>query len=115
MAPRERGSRRSTMTPLDSILLGAVAVGLLLAVGLGVRAGPGCFVFINPRYREFLRRGGLTRFEQLHALPAVIISGHPNRHVAQVTLGSGAEAIRAFLKREHHVPWKDRLANAWAG
>jgi tRNA A-37 threonylcarbamoyl transferase component Bud32 len=73
------------------------------------------FVAVNPRYQTFLEQQGLTGPERLLALPAVIISGHPDRHVAQVTLGEGAAAVRAFLKREHRVPWKERLANAWGG
>jgi tRNA A-37 threonylcarbamoyl transferase component Bud32 len=73
------------------------------------------FVEINPRYRALLGRHGLTSPELFLALPAVIVSGHPDRHVAQVTVGDGPAAVAAFLKREHRIPWKDRLANAWAG
>jgi tRNA A-37 threonylcarbamoyl transferase component Bud32 len=73
------------------------------------------FVEINPAYRALLRRHGLGRAEDFLALPAVIISGHPNRHVAQVTIGAGASTLAAYIKREHRVPWKDRLASAWAG
>ncbi len=103
------------MTPLDLVLLIAVAGGLSLAAGLVVWRGRRGFVWINQDYREFLCRQGFTEFGQVQALPAVIVCGHPDRHVTQVTLGSGAEAIRAFLKREHRVPWKDRCANARAG
>jgi tRNA A-37 threonylcarbamoyl transferase component Bud32 len=73
------------------------------------------FVEINPGYRALLRRHGLSRAEDFLALPAVIISGHPDRHVAQVTVGAGTDTLAAYIKREHRVPWKDRLANAWAG
>jgi hypothetical protein len=69
------------------------------------------FVEINPRYDDLLRRHGLVSADDFLRLPAVIISGHPDRHVGQVVLGD----LRAFLKREHRVRWKDRLANAWAG
>jgi tRNA A-37 threonylcarbamoyl transferase component Bud32 len=70
---------------------------------------------INPRYRSYLEQRGLDDPDRLQALPAVIVSGHPDRNVAQVTLGDGPTAVRAFLKREHRIPWKTRLAGAWAG
>src|SRR4051812_27547023 len=73
------------------------------------------FLNVNPRYRDFLHRHGLARVEDFLAVPAVIVCGHPNRHVAEVKLGSGDDTVAAFLKREHRVPRKDRLANAWAG
>src|SRR5215472_11412029 len=73
------------------------------------------FVEINPKYQDFLRRQGLVSAGQFLRLPAVVISGHPDRHVAQVALGTGPDAVNAFLKREHRVWWKDRLAGAWAG
>jgi tRNA A-37 threonylcarbamoyl transferase component Bud32 len=70
---------------------------------------------INPRYREQLTALGLRTPEQYLALPAIIVSGHPDRHVGRVTLGEGASAVAAFLKREHRIRWRDRLASAWAG
>lgn len=73
------------------------------------------FVDFNPHYRPFLEQHRLTRFDDFLSLPAVIISGHPDRNVARVTLGKGSDALRGFLKREHRVPWRDRLSNAWAG
>jgi tRNA A-37 threonylcarbamoyl transferase component Bud32 len=73
------------------------------------------FVEVNPKYQDLLRRHGLVGAGQFLRLPAVVISGHPDRHVAQVSLGAGSDAVAAFLKREHLVWWKDRLAGAWAG
>jgi tRNA A-37 threonylcarbamoyl transferase component Bud32 len=73
------------------------------------------FIDIAPRYQAFLEQRGLAGAEPLLALPAVVVSGHPDRNVARVTLGRGPSALSAFLKREHRVPWRDRLANAWAG
>lgn len=73
------------------------------------------FVEINSTYREFLQRQGLVSAEQFLELPGVVVSGHPERHVVQVRLGEGPSAVRAFLKREHRVPWLDRLSNAWEG
>jgi tRNA A-37 threonylcarbamoyl transferase component Bud32 len=76
------------------------------------------FLEINPRYRPILEQHELATAAQLDKLldaPALIVSGHPDRNVSRLTLGTGASAIPAFLKREHRVPWRDRLANALAG
>ncbi len=72
-------------------------------------------VAINPSYRDTLARLGLRTAQQFLDLPGVIVCGHPDRHVAHVTLGTRPATIPAFLKREHRVPWKDRLGSAWAG
>jgi tRNA A-37 threonylcarbamoyl transferase component Bud32 len=72
-------------------------------------------VYINPAYQEYLERLGLTRAEHFLNLPGFVVSGHPDRHVVKVDLGAGSQAIGTFLKREHRVRWKDRLASAWAG
>jgi len=68
------------------------------------------WVWINPRWREALHQQGLARAADLLRLPGVILCGHPDRHVLKVEGG-----ISAYLKKEHHVPFRDRLANAWAG
>jgi heptose I phosphotransferase len=73
------------------------------------------FLEVAPSWRRFLRELGLTDARQFLELRALIVSGHPDRHVARVRLGSGAGAVTAYLKREHHVPWKVRLASALAG
>jgi Lipopolysaccharide kinase (Kdo/WaaP) family len=67
---------------------------------------------INPAYRDLLASRGLVRAEHFLELPGVVISGHPDRHVVRVSLGDGTGA---FLKREHRVPWLDRLVSACAG
>jgi tRNA A-37 threonylcarbamoyl transferase component Bud32 len=69
------------------------------------------FVTINPRYRDLLARHGLTDADRLAALPGLIVSGHPGRNVARVAVGD----VTAYLKREHHVRWRDRLLSAVAG
>jgi heptose I phosphotransferase len=69
------------------------------------------FMTINPRYRDLLARHGLTCAERLAALPGLIVTGHPGRHVARVTIGDDI----AYLKREHRVLWRDRLRSAAAG
>jgi len=96
---------------------------------------------INPAYRDLLADQQLTDAARLVDLPGVIVCGHPRRHVRQVTLpltpnpsppgGEGSqihtprplgergrgegETLTCFLKREHRVGWRQRLANAWAG
>ena len=69
----------------------------------------------NPLYRNLLQRSGLTSVGDFLALPAVLVSGHPDRNVGQVLVGKGNEAIPAFLKREHRVGWRVRASSAWAG
>jgi tRNA A-37 threonylcarbamoyl transferase component Bud32 len=69
------------------------------------------FVTINPAYRDLLVRQGLDCAERLAALPGLIVSGHPGRHVTRVTIGG----LSAYLKREHRVLWRDRLLSAAAG
>ena len=73
------------------------------------------FLQLNPRYQEFLVHQGLTGPEHFLDMSSVIVCGHPDRNVARVTLGEGATVLRAFLKREHRVPWKERLRNAADG
>ncbi len=73
------------------------------------------FLVINPVYRDVLEQQGLISPEMILALPAVIISGHPDRNVAEVTIGTGPSALAAFLKQEHRVLWRDRIRNVWAG
>src|SRR5262249_11884568 len=89
--------------------------------GRAAGASPGAkgvvmaFVAINPYYREELARHGLRTPADFLALSGVICCGHPDRHVARLSLGEGPAALGLFLKKEHRVRWKDRLANAWAG
>ncbi|HEV3238135.1 MAG TPA: lipopolysaccharide kinase InaA family protein [Gemmataceae bacterium] len=73
------------------------------------------FVEVDPHYRDFFARQGLVTPEQFLDLPSVIVSGHPDRHVTEVMVGSGSDALAGYLKREHRVPWKERLLNAWSG
>jgi tRNA A-37 threonylcarbamoyl transferase component Bud32 len=101
------------MTPIPS-LFSFVRLRRLLSWfgGLFVH---GRSLAINPAYEDLLREAGLTRAEDFLSLADTIVSGHPGRQVSRVTLGSGPEAVNGFLKKEHRVPWKERLANAWAG
>ena len=70
---------------------------------------------VNPACRAALAGLGLVTAGDFLRLSGVIYSGHPDRHVVRVTLGAGPAALTTFLKKEHRVPWRDRLAGAWAG
>jgi tRNA A-37 threonylcarbamoyl transferase component Bud32 len=65
------------------------------------------WVRINPRHRERLGRQRLVTAGDFLCLPGVILCGHPDRHVLRVEGG--------VLKKEHRVPWRDRLVNFFAG
>jgi tRNA A-37 threonylcarbamoyl transferase component Bud32 len=67
------------------------------------------WVWIEPDDRDSLRRRGLASAGDFLRLQGVIYCGHPDRHVLRV------DQPAAFLKKEHRVPWRDRLASAWAG
>jgi heptose I phosphotransferase len=97
-----------------------LAIALLLAAGLALaravaRRGRRAFVEVAPGWRRILREQGLSEPAQFLQLRALIVSGHPDRHVARVRLGAGPGAVMAYLKREHRVRWTSRLANALAG
>ncbi len=85
-------------------------LGSILLFGFLLRRRP-AFVEVNPHYRELLWENGLDDVGDFLDREAVIISGHPNRHVARLTLG----AANFYLKREERVPWTVRLGNAFAG
>lgn len=72
------------------------------------------WVHINPELREAFHRNGLRSAADFLSLAGLILSGHPNRHVMRIEL-SFLHGAGAFLKKEHRVPWRDRLANACAG
>jgi tRNA A-37 threonylcarbamoyl transferase component Bud32 len=73
------------------------------------------FLEINPRFRDLLDQQGLSATSQFLALPGEVRCGHPERHVVRVQLADGPTALTAYLKREHRVPWRDRLVHAWSG
>jgi tRNA A-37 threonylcarbamoyl transferase component Bud32 len=89
------------------------------SVRLGRRSGAGQrkngLIVLHPHYRSWLRKQGLLSPADFLTLPGVIVSGHPDRNVARVALGTGLDSIWAYLKREHVVPWMVRLRNALAG
>src|SRR4051812_31776096 len=101
----------------------SVALFLAWVAGLGLAAWLACalarkrpgLIEVQPRYRSMFRHSGLIEADDFLALPAVIVSGHPDRNVGRLTLGQGAEQLTAFLKREHFIPWTVRLANLLAG
>src|SRR5579871_4073888 len=72
---------------------------------------PMTYLEINPRYRDLLKNQRLDTAKAFLALPAVAVTGHPERNVSRVHLGS----VDAYLKCEHRVRLRDRLAHAISG
>ncbi len=66
------------------------------------------YLHINPAYKNALDRMRLTTPETFLQMSGVIHCGHPDRNIASLTLDS---TLPVYLKREHQVRWKDRLAN----
>jgi heptose I phosphotransferase len=95
------------------LLLVAVVAGRILQTLSRRRRR--AFVDVPPDWRRCLRELGLTEARHFLDLPGLIVSGHPDRHVARVHLGRGPGALTAYIKREHRVPWAVRLVNALAG
>jgi tRNA A-37 threonylcarbamoyl transferase component Bud32 len=98
------------MTWLDAILVGLLVAVLIMGIR---RQATRAYLRINPKYRLLLGQHGLTTARAVLGWPAVIVSGHPDRNVSRLTLSAGG--LTAYLKREHHVSWKQRLTNWWAG
>jgi tRNA A-37 threonylcarbamoyl transferase component Bud32 len=73
------------------------------------------FVEINPLYHAKLSQHGLVEARDFLETIGVICCGHLDRNVARVTMGKGSDALPAFLKREHRMHWRDRLASTCAG
>lgn len=94
-------------------LLLTLAIFLIVLAALRIRRVR--FLDVNPQYRQYLEGHGLNQVEDFLTLPAVIVSGHLNRNVAQVSIGEGTTSLRGYLKREHWIYWRDYVTNAWAG
>jgi tRNA A-37 threonylcarbamoyl transferase component Bud32 len=62
---------------------------------------------IHPHFAEIMATHGLPRVVDFVDLEGPIVSGHPDRHVRRVTIGDETY----FLKREHRVPFRERLSN----
>jgi tRNA A-37 threonylcarbamoyl transferase component Bud32 len=87
-----------------------------MATALSAEASPhrgrrGGFLGISPAYSDILHKYGFSRPEDFFDVPGPIISGHPDRHVLRIEI----DGILCFLKREHHIPWKDRWRSFRAG
>lgn len=76
----------------------------------GVRGG---WIETNPRFRVRLTRLGLTTPDVILALPGEVVSGHADRHVVRVESRDGGTAF--YLKRQHHVGWRERVRQWAAG
>jgi tRNA A-37 threonylcarbamoyl transferase component Bud32 len=99
-----------------ALLAPACLLLALLAVRLRSRRRNHGFVVIAPQYRSFFRKLGATQASHFLALAGEtphIVSGHPDRHVARIAFND--EPWHAFLKCEHRVARRYRLANLLAG
>jgi heptose I phosphotransferase len=105
--------------PVIAVTLLAASCLVLGMLGMRRRAnGKRGFVEIAPGYRSFFRQIGVTEAAHFLDLPGPtphIVSGHPDRNVARVTIQEGEKVWVAYLKREHRVRWRTRLGNALAG
>src|SRR3954454_22860063 len=72
------------------------------------------FTVVARLVRRF-RRWDLTTPAAGFDLPGEVVSGPADRHVVRVMLGDGQRRIAAYLKREHRVRFRDRLAACWHG
>jgi tRNA A-37 threonylcarbamoyl transferase component Bud32 len=72
------------------------------------------FTVVARLVRRF-RRWGLTMPAAVFDLPGEVVSGHADRHVVRVIVGDGDRRIGAYLKREHRVRFRDRMAAWWNG
>jgi len=81
---------------------------LLLTAETALASGT---MLVNPAQAALLRAAGIHSIVDVLALPEEIVSGHPDRQVSRVRLGD----TFAYLKKEHRIPWRERLRNLWAG
>lgn len=73
------------------------------------------WVQIHPGYRPLFEHCGLREAGDFLRLSGVILCGHADRHVQYVNLEPDDGSFGMFLKREHRIPWRQRLASFRAG
>lgn len=66
---------------------------------------------VHPDARDWLERHRLDTPRAIMELRGEIVGGHIDRHVVEASIGGRT----VFLKREHRVPWMERLRNARDG
>jgi len=69
------------------------------------------WVVYHPRYRNYLRRVGVTSGRAGYELPGEVVSGHADRHVLRVELPGKV----CYLKREHTASRRAKGRNWLAG
>jgi heptose I phosphotransferase len=97
---------------LIALLSLATLAAMLIRLG---RVPPGGYLEIHPHHAGWLRALGLHTAEDFLALQGLIVCGHPDRNVARLELRAGDTPVTVYLKREHRVPWRVRLAGWWSG
>src|SRR5262249_38299223 len=87
-------------------------LGMNPSLLLTAEAAPaGRTLLVNPAQADILRGAGIRTAEDVLALPEEIVSGHPDRQGGR----GRVRGVVAYLKKEHRVPWMERLRNLWAG
>jgi tRNA A-37 threonylcarbamoyl transferase component Bud32 len=69
------------------------------------------YLTIHPDYRSELAHAGVHAAEDVLRLDSVIFCGHPGRNVARASLSTRSGPRALLIKREHAVPFRERLAN----
>ncbi len=73
------------------------------------------YLTIHPDYRSDLSNAGLDTAEKLLRLDSVIFCGHPGRNVGRASISTPSGMLRLLIKREHRVPFVERLTNLAGG
>src|SRR5262249_15350059 len=109
----------NVLSALLPLLAGCCLVLSLVAIRRRLRSRPRkrrrVGVVSHPGARALLREQGLLQPEHFLDRGTFIVSGHPDRNVALVTLGTGPDPWICYLKRERRVSWLVRLMNFLAG
>lgn len=66
---------------------------------------------LNPRYARWCRKHALVRPKDFLDLSGEVVSGHRDRHVLEVRVDNR----KLFLKKEHRIPFWQRVRNWRAG
>jgi tRNA A-37 threonylcarbamoyl transferase component Bud32 len=74
------------------------------------------WTWIDPQHEADFKRAGLAAAGDFLSFQGVILGGHPDRHVHRVELlREWGPPVVGYLKKEHRVRFRDRLAGVWAG
>ena len=76
----------------------------------------GVTLFVNPRYKEFVQRCGLDRFDRVMSWSdGCCTASHATREARRIEVNDGGNAVELYVKREWQSYLKDQLTNLFAG